>query len=54
MALHKKLDALARIAADVVVLPEAGATSKVFERIDRAATVRPTSGSATSRIRASE
>jgi len=39
MALHKKLDALARIAPDVVVLPEAGAPSKVFDRIDRAATM---------------
>jgi exodeoxyribonuclease-3 len=32
MALHKKLDALARIAPDVVVLPEAGESSMLPER----------------------
>jgi exodeoxyribonuclease-3 len=32
MALHKKLDALARIRPDVAILPEAGQPSKVFGR----------------------
>jgi hypothetical protein len=38
MALHKKLDAPARIAPDVVVLPEAGEPSRLPERMVSAAT----------------
>src|ERR1039457_3815777 len=38
MALHKKLDALARIAPDVIVLPEAGEPSRLPERMVLAAT----------------
>jgi exodeoxyribonuclease III len=38
MALHKKLDALARIAPDVVVLPEARETSRLPKRMALAAT----------------
>lgn len=34
MALHKKLDALARLAPDVAILPEAGEPSRVSNRIE--------------------